>query len=266
MQPGAHNNAMTNIEGLYAFGEVNFAYHGATRLGANALLNCIFDGLFNGMSVVNYVRDGAPSSAPAASLGQGVFDRVVEQEREKSERLIRSASSEGGHDPDTNPYQIAREMGEEMEAACTVVKSGDRLKQTLDLLGRLRERYGRVSIGDAAAWTNQTLSYARAVGDMLILAELIAKGSLMREESRGSHYRTDFPERDDERFLKASVASYDVSTGEHRIEWREVDTSLVRPRARTYGKSASGPAKGGDGAEKGAASKGEDLASGAAAR
>jgi succinate dehydrogenase/fumarate reductase flavoprotein subunit len=57
MQPGAMNNMMTNIEGIYAFGEVNFAYHGANRLGANALLSCIFDGLFCGVSVVNLVRN-----------------------------------------------------------------------------------------------------------------------------------------------------------------------------------------------------------------
>lgn len=81
-------NMMTNIKGLYAFGEVNFAYHGATRLGANALLSCIFDGLFCGLGVANYVRDVNATGADA--VAQSVYDTVVKSEEDKAQRSSRA--------------------------------------------------------------------------------------------------------------------------------------------------------------------------------
>ncbi len=234
---GAPNNMMTNITGLYAFGEVNFAYHGATRLGANALLSCIFDGLCNGQSVVNYVRDEAGAVDDVASP---VYDSVVKQEQDKHDALV-SSSSGGSGDNSFNPYAIAKEMGDEMNAASTVVKSGPRLGQCMNKLSELRERYAKVELGDAAAWTNQSLSFSRAVGDMLIMAEAVAKGGLLREESRGSHYRTDFQDRDDDKFWKTSLAKYNPDTGSTDMEFVEVRKGLVQSRPRTYGKTA--PAK-----------------------
>ncbi len=236
MEFGAHNNMMTNIRGLYAFGEVNFAYHGATRLGANALLSCIFDGLFNGVSVTNYVLDGVAEDQGAATVSAAVFDHAVEQEQAKQAQLLATVSDSGSTDPQFNPYTIAGELGVEMTAASTVVKTGPRLEQCLEKIKELRERYSQVKLGDAAAWTNQSLSFTRALGDMLIMGEVIAKGGLLREESRGSHYRLDFPDRDDDRFLKASVAEYNATSGESTIMWKDVQTALVKPKPRTYGK------------------------------
>ncbi|MGP1272816.1 MAG: succinate dehydrogenase flavoprotein subunit [Phycisphaerales bacterium] len=231
MHLGAPNNAMTNIDGLYAFGEVNFAYHGATRLGANALLSCIFDGLYNGLSVASYIGEHDAVS----SLDHRAFDAAVAAEEEKSQRLL-SSSSSGESSQEYNPYTIANELGVEMTEASTVVKTGERLERCLEKLAELRERFAKVRLGDGAQWTNQSLSFARATGDMLILAEAIAKGGLVRRESRGSHYRLDYPERDDDNFLKATVAKYDAASGETRIDLHEVDTTLVKPRPRTYGK------------------------------
>ncbi|MEM8758048.1 MAG: succinate dehydrogenase flavoprotein subunit [Planctomycetota bacterium] len=234
MKLGAVNNAMTNIEGLYAFGEVNFAYHGATRLGANALLSCIFDGLYNGLSVANYLKD----VEPAADAEQSLFDSAVKAEEDRAAALLGAGDAGGGEpDPETNPYTIANELGVEMTEASTVVKTGERLEQCLGKLTELRERFSRVRLGDGAMWTNQSLSFTRATGDMLILAEAVAKGGLVRKESRGSHYRLDYPDRDDADFLKATVAKYDASSGQTSIDLHDVDTTLVQPRARTYGKT-----------------------------
>jgi succinate dehydrogenase flavoprotein subunit len=236
MEFGAHNNAMTNIRGLYAFGEVNFAYHGATRLGANALLSCIFDGLFNGVSVTNYVLEGEPASSPVEAVAASVYDTIVEQEQAKQARLLASAGEGATNDPAHNPYTIAAELGVEMTAASTVVKTGPRLEQCLEKIAELRERYAGVRLGDSADWTNQSLSFTRVLGDMIAMADVIARGGLLREESRGSHYRLDFPDRDDSRFLKACVAEFDGGSGEARISWQDVQTSLVKPKPRTYGK------------------------------
>lgn len=227
---GAPNNMMTSIPGLYAFGEVNFAYHGANRLGANALLSCLFDGLCNGVSVVNYIKDTA-GEAPSSA-----FDEAVRLEQAKHDKLVSSATG-ATSDNTYNPYQIAKELGDEMTAASTVVKTGPRLQQALGKLDELMQRYAKVQLSDASGWTNQSLSFARATGDMIKLADAILRAGLLREESRGAHYRKDFPERDDESFARTSVARYHQPTGKSEIEFVPIRSSLVQPRARTYGKS-----------------------------
>ncbi len=232
MVKGDARNMMTNVDGLYAFGEVNYQYHGANRLGANALLSCIFDGLFCGEGVANYVRDhGAdPSSHAPASM----YESAVAHQESRITGLLGARGNE-------NPYVIAKELGAEMTAASTVVKSGARLRKALAKLDELRDRYGRMALADTGSWTNQNLNWARVVGDMLALADPILRGGLAREESRGSHYREDFTERNDERFLKTTVAEFDAPSGHSRISFEPVEIGLVKPRARTYGKVESGP-------------------------
>ena len=229
---GATNNMMTNVKGLYAFGEVNFAYHGANRLGANALLSCIFDGLYNGLSVANYAKE----TDAVAGLSPAVFDEAVKSEEAKTGRLLSTTGATAA--AETNPYIIGKELGDEMTAASTVVKSGPRLQQAIAKIGQLRERFTRVRLGDAATWTNQTLAYTRAIGDMLVLAESILLTGLVREESRGSHYREDFPARNDERFMRTSVSEFvpgAIGAAAHRLSLRPVDAPLVKPRLRNYG-------------------------------
>lgn len=233
LEKGAPNNMMTSIEGLYAFGEVNYQFHGANRLGANALLSCIFDGLFCGVSVANYVRDR--SAKPASSVAQSVYDNVVSREEEKVKKLIAASGRE-------NPYQIGIELGDEMTDASTVVKNGPRLEQALRKLDELRDRYKHIALSDTGMWTNQNLAYARAVGDMLAMADPMLRGGLLRTESRGSHYREDFPERNDDQFMKTTVAEFDASTGQSRITFEPILGGLVTPRKRTYGAKDSGGA------------------------
>jgi succinate dehydrogenase / fumarate reductase flavoprotein subunit len=226
MVAGAPNSMMTNIEGLYAFGEANYQYHGANRLGANALLSCIFDGLFCGAGVANYARDRKTGAAEAAA---SLFTNAEKLETDKQQRLVDSRGTE-------NPYQIAKEMGDEMTAASTVVKDAARLMQARVKLAELRERFKRMSLSDTGLWTNQNLSFARATHDMLILAEAMIEGGLERKESRGSHYRTDFPQRDDANFRKTTVAKYSAESSRPLISFEDFDLPLVQPRARTYGK------------------------------
>ena len=116
------------------------------------------------------------------------------------------------------------------------------LEETLNRCDEWKQRYKRVKLSDTGMWTNQNLSFARATGDMIKLAEAILRGALMRNESRGAHYKPEFPERDDANFLKATIATYDPAADAARITYEPVDTSLVPPRARTYGKKADSPA------------------------
>jgi succinate dehydrogenase / fumarate reductase flavoprotein subunit len=227
---GDPKNMSTNIPGLYAMGEVNFAYHGANRLGANSLLSCIFDGLFGGTCVRNYITDAAPLAA--ADVPQEAYDAIVKQEKERQDWLVNNQGDE-------NPYLLWQEMGKWMTDTCTVVRHNERLEECLNRLADWKARYKRVKLSDTGMWTNQNLSFARAVRDMILEAEAILKGALARNESRGAHYKPAFPERDDERFLKATVAEYDAAADEARILYGPVDTTLVTPRARTYGKKES---------------------------
>ncbi|MEX0774803.1 MAG: FAD-binding protein [Phycisphaeraceae bacterium] len=232
MKEGDPKNMMTNIEGLYAFGEVNYQYHGANRLGANALLNCIFDGIFCGPSVVSYVRDVVKS--PASELPDAPFVAVVDQEKARMKKLIDSADSGGGGT--INPYTLHRQLGEEMTLACTVVRQEERMQQALQKVRQWQLDYRNISLSDTGIWTNQNLSFTRALGDMLIYAEAILNAAIARKESRGAHYRSDYPERDDAHWLKTSIANYDPTTGGSQLTYEEVPTLLAKPQSRTYGK------------------------------
>jgi succinate dehydrogenase / fumarate reductase flavoprotein subunit len=231
---GDPQNTATNIPGLYTMGEVNFAYHGANRLGANSLLSCIFDGLFGGTCIRNYITDVA--KVAAADVPQTVFDAVVKQENDKQDVLTRGTGGE-------NPYKLWQEMGKWMTDNCTVVRHNDRLQKTLDRCQEWKDRYARVQLSDTGMWTNQNLSFTRALKDMIIMAEAILIGAIQRDESRGAHYKPEFPERDDARFLKATIATYDSSADRPVITYDSIDTSLVPPRARTYGKKPETAAK-----------------------
>src|SRR4051794_17496519 len=226
---GDPQNMSTNVPGLYAMGEVNFAYHGANRLGANSLLSCIFDGLFGGTCIRNYVNDVAKTTA--VELPSSVYDPVVAQEKSRQDRLVSSTGDE-------NPYFLWQEMGRTMTDNCTVVRYNDRLEQTLAKCQEWKDRYRRVRLSDTGMWTNQNLSFARALDDMIVYAEAILQGALRRNESRGAHYKPDFPDRIDAEYLRATIATHDAATNSPRISYAPVDTSLVVPRPRTYGKKA----------------------------
>jgi succinate dehydrogenase / fumarate reductase flavoprotein subunit len=233
LQFGHPDNMSTNIPGLYAMGELSFAYHGANRLGANSLLSCIFDGLFGGTCVKNYINDVAKTAAddvPAAS-----FDAMTKQETDRQNALINNTSGT------ENPYLLWQEMGRWMTENCTVVRHNEKLELTLQKCQEWKDRFKRVKLSDTGMWTNQNLSFTRATRDMIVQSEAILKGALARNESRGAHYKPEFPDRDDANYLKATIATYDSANDTAKIEYGPVDTSLVTPRARTYGKKAEAP-------------------------
>jgi succinate dehydrogenase / fumarate reductase flavoprotein subunit len=227
LKRGDHKNMMTNIPGLYAMGEASFAYHGANRLGANSLLSCIFDGLFGGTCVKNYANDVAKTAA--ADVPQTTFDAVVRQEEDRVQWLI----SEKGQE---NPYDLWTEVGKTMTDNCTVVRYNDRLTKSVEACQTWKQRYKQVKLSDTGAWTNQNLAFTRSLRDMIVLSEAILKGALLRNESRGAHYKPEFPKRDDEHFLKTTIATYNQASDAVDITYEPVETSLVTPVARTYGK------------------------------
>ncbi|QQE12299.1 succinate dehydrogenase flavoprotein subunit [Planctomycetota bacterium] len=226
MKDGDPKNMMTNIEGLYAFGEVNYQYHGATRLGANALLSCIFDGLFCGSSVSNYVKD---IEDKAADKPEALYQKYLDQEKAKIDKLI----SQNGK---FNPYEIHARLGDEMTASCTVVKNEERMLQCYEALNEMKAQYKDLKLSDTGEYTNANLVFSRALGDMLVYAEAILHASIERKESRGSHFRSDFPDRIDDPFHKTAVVSYDVENDKPVLDWEEIPMPMVELRKRDYSK------------------------------
>ncbi|MCT4776720.1 MULTISPECIES: succinate dehydrogenase flavoprotein subunit [Exiguobacterium] len=218
---------MTNIPGLFAAGECDYSMHGANRLGANSLLSAVYGGMEAGPAAVHYMRglDQATESVPEALFN---FN-----EREEIERFNDILAMDGTE----NAYQIHRELGELMTDNVTVVRYNDKLEATDLKLRELRERYNNISATDTARWSNQGASFIRQLDHMLDLARVITLGALKRDESRGAHYKPDFPERDDERFMKTTMARYD--NGEVDISFEEIDVSLIPPRKRDYSKKGA---------------------------
>jgi len=131
-----------------------------------------------------------------------------------------------------NPFALWQELGRTMTDNMTVVRYNDRLEKQLGILADLKERYQRIGVSDVSGWTNQVLPFTRQLWNMLILAEVMTKGALLRDESRGAHYKPDFPDRDDRNFLKTTIAEH--TPDGPKIMYESVDISLVKPRPRKY--------------------------------
>src|SRR5262249_35700550 len=125
----------------------------------------------------------------------------------------------------------------------TVVRYNDRLRAALEGIAALKERFGRITLTDKGGWMNQPLLFSRQLANMLVLAEVMTAGALRRDESRGAHYKPDFPERNDEQFLRTTIARH--TAGGPELSWAEVDTSLIKPRARKYDVDKKGGATSG---------------------
>ncbi|MGC9222656.1 MAG: succinate dehydrogenase flavoprotein subunit [Terracidiphilus sp.] len=214
-------NQMTNIPGLFAAGECEYQYHGANRLGANSLVSCIFGGFVAGPNALQYA-----SSAPAIE-GDGGAAAELARQAEINKKLI---ENQGGE----NPFKLWRELGEGMTKHVTVTRYNKSIKETDEKIVELLERYKRVNLSDKSQWANTSFAFARQLKNMLELSRTITLGAIQRDESRGAHYKPDFPDRNDERFLKTTKASFTGSVEGPRIEFEEVDTQFIKPRPRRY--------------------------------
>ena len=212
----------TNIPGIFAAGECEYQYHGANRLGANSLVSCIYGGMVAGPSAVKYARN---LEKGCDSTPDSVFYAEASRQREANDSLLNQQGFE-------NPITIWKELGAWMTEHVTVVRLNANLQKTLAKLGELSERFSRVNLADRTQWSNQTLQFTRELGNMLILAKVITLGALARNETRGAHFKPEFPERDDKNWLKTTKASY--NGGNIKLEYEPVDISLLPPRSRKY--------------------------------
>jgi succinate dehydrogenase / fumarate reductase flavoprotein subunit len=227
---GDPRNQQTSITGLYAVGECDYQYHGANRLGANSLLSCLTGGQLTGPGVAHYVKH-LPKSVD--DLPSSLFDSARQNQQEKYERLAASTGPE-------NPYRLHEELGDVMTANVTVVRYNDRLRATDAKIQELQERAEHVGIADSSQWTNQLIPFTRQLKNMLHLARAVTLGALARDESRGAHYKPEFPQRDDAQFLKTTIAEW--TPNGPSLSYEDVDVSLIKPRLRNYATEKDEPA------------------------
>jgi fumarate reductase flavoprotein subunit len=216
----------TSLDGLYAAGEVAcVSINGANRLGSNSLPELLVFGARAGQAAAEFAAAHADDpDAGAAVLAQ------ADDERHRLERDL-LGRDRGGERIAT----IRTEMQEAMEQGAGIYRSADSMAKCADKLHELQERLPLASIQDQSRTFNTELIAALELGLMLEVAECIVHSARMREESRGAHQRTDFPGRDDQRFLAHSLIHRNAD-GSPRMEYPPVAITRWPPGERVYGR------------------------------
>jgi succinate dehydrogenase / fumarate reductase, flavoprotein subunit len=212
-------NQQTNIPGVYAAGEADYSIHGANRLGANSLLSCIYGGFVAGPQAMQYAK------SLSAQVGDGGHATELQRQKEKNAALLSNPGTE-------NPFKLWRELGETMTKHATIVRYNAGLDEADAKVVELLERYKNVNLSDKTQWANTSFAFTRQLYNMLELARVIVQGARVRDESRGAHYKPDFPERNDEKFLKTTKAAF--VDGAPQLSFEEVDIQYIKPRPRVY--------------------------------
>ncbi len=215
---------MTNIKGLFAAGECDYSQHGGNRLGANSLLSAIYGGSVAGPNAVKYIEGLDKTSE---SIPSSLYEGYEKQEQEKWNEVMSLDGNE-------NAYVLHKELGEWMTQHVTVVRYNDKLKETDNKILELMERYKKININDTAKWSNQGAAFTRQLQNMMQLARVITIGALNRDESRGAHYKPDFPERNDDKFMKTTMATFKGLNQAPEFHYEDIDVSLIAPRKRDY--------------------------------
>lgn len=246
---GSPRNQQTNLPGVFAIGECDYQFHGANRLGANALVACIFSGLSAAPGVVNYANSLAGGAA--AEQASTLFDRAACKHEAEYHALL--ARPPGG----PSAYRVHAELGRVMTKAATVIRHNGELSAAYGKVCELEQQARGCSLSDTGEWANQELVFARALDDMFPVAKTILQGAIARDECRGSHYKPEFamPALDatdpaerrrqaqqwcerfaenNRKWLRSTIATLSPD-GEPQLSYEDVNTSLIPPRPRLYG-------------------------------
>lgn len=213
----------TPLPGLFAAGECAcVSINGANRLGSNSLAEILVFGARAGRA--------AAAFAEGCALDPGLLERQVRDEQERI--AARFFTKSGGGE---SLAAVRAELNETMEAGAGIFRTESSLKETCEAIRHLKARFEQVRVADTSASFNTQLLAALELSFMLDAAEAVAHSALARRESRGAHQRTDFPQRDDARFLKHSLAYW--TDGDPRIEYRDVVITRWPPKERRYGRT-----------------------------
>ena len=217
---------MTNILGCFCVGEAEFQYHGANRLGANSLLSCLFGGLTSAFEIRRYLDN---LHLGYQNVPQDIFSEQVRIEEERRQEIMSRSGPE-------NIHRLHDELSSWMVKNVTVKRNNADLAKTMEKIKEIRERQRHITLDDTSRFANQTYIFASQFEAMVELALVITKSALLRNESRGSHSKLEFPKRDDENFLKVTIAECKKESREPMISYIGVDTRYLTPKLRDYTK------------------------------
>jgi fumarate reductase flavoprotein subunit len=214
-------NGETPMPGLFAIGECACSgLHGANRLGSNSLTELLVSGKRSAQRAVTYAKntgrqaDDAGVAAQAEAIVAGVRELLLQR-------------------GDETLAGIRREMRRSMEEGAGIYRDEQGTRATCEKIAELRQRYGSIEVNDKSNVFNTDLHQALEMRNLLDIAETIAEGSLQRRESRGAHQRLDHTGRNDDEFLKHSLALRQAD-GRPRIEWLDVTITRSQPGVRDY--------------------------------
>ena len=219
-----YENSEQTIPGLYAAGEVAcVSVHGSNRLGTNSLLDINVFGKRAGIRAAEYAL-------------QADFLPIPENATQRTDDLI--ALMRNGHG-DEKVGALRKELQDTMDAEMQVFRTAETIHRALEKIAELEDRFTRISIMDQGRRFNLELLEAIELGFLLELAKVMSVAALHREESRGGHFREDFPERNDEKFMKHSMAYLDPDSETDSVAGIRLDTKPViftryEPMERKY--------------------------------
>jgi succinate dehydrogenase / fumarate reductase flavoprotein subunit len=212
-------NGATSVSGIWVAGEAACSsLHGANRLGANSTAECLVWGQIVGEQVVKYLNNGVA----LPSLSEAF---VKDQEKRLEHWLSESSGTE-------NLYELRRQLRQTMDSQVGVFRTGEELQMALNKIQDLKRRYQNIRVGDKGRIYNTDLIAALELGNLLDLAEVAVTSALARQEFRGAHARRDFAKRDDENWLKHTLAHF--TPDGPKLSYKRVRITAWKPVERKY--------------------------------
>jgi succinate dehydrogenase / fumarate reductase flavoprotein subunit len=212
-------NGVTSVPNIWIAGEAACSsLHGANRLGANSTAECLVWGQIAGEQVVKYLSNGV--AVPKLS------EAFVKDQEKRLERWL--AESSGAE----NFYKLRRQLRQTMDNHVGVFRTGEELQKALNKIQDLKRRYQNIRVGDKRRLYNTDLIAALELGNLLDLAEVAVTSALARQEFRGAHARRDFAKRDDEKWLKHTLAHFTPEGP--KLSYKPVRITMWKPAERKY--------------------------------
>ena len=207
----------TPLPGFYAAGECAcVSVHGANRLGTNSLVDILVFGRRSGRAMARFCRENSREDLPG---------EAADWSRQEVDRLLNSSGTE-------RAAVLREEMQREMMQDCGVFRNERSLMRVREKILDLKQRYERVSLGDRSLRFNTELLETLELGNLLALAQVTVESALARKESRGAHAREDFPKRDDDQWLKHTLAY--GRDGKVELRYKPVVVTQFQPQERKY--------------------------------
>lgn len=212
----------TEAKGLYACGECDYMYHGANRLGGNSLLSATYGGYIAAKTIMEDYESGSLPHGDCSTNASWITKIISDSESEMSGYMKRRGNE--------SAEAISEELCSVLTENAGIIRYNNNLRTALLKIQELRERGNKIAPTDNGSWANSSIIAIRRLRSLIVLAETIITGALARDESRGAHYKPDFPNRDDASWLKTTIARYEGMAGKVTLKYKSVDVSILKPQ------------------------------------